>query len=537
MAAAGPQADAIRRAIEQTERERQEKSALGKQPPSPVQRGSLPPPPLTGEAKPNAELPNPGLTREQIEEMGMGFGSPEQAATPAPQPAPNQMERAKIRAGFRGIPANTQVHYDNLAAQRGFDKDGSGGLSPDEWADLTPEDRGRLRRDAHDSQRVHTQGNWRDKVAAENSARLEGISFGHARSRLQSGRAATMIGEGNALLNSPDAADRIRGRAMIAQGEAMAGHASEALKFHEAEHGRMVENQRQMYWGNQMRGAMGHMQPIVAATAVRGIADMVGQGAANARADREMDQRERLAFGQQGLEREGLQSRERIAAREHDGRMAQIDAQLVIADRELEAARASRDEAKIAEAQHRKDQLEIQRGQLNISRENLALNQRAAGQKEAEAQKPEQDANAIQSLMADMPLDEHAPHFSQLETQFQDRLNRMELKPGQREMYLGQWNSFVKNQLSLRVMKGGRALREGDQNQLEQLIYQPTESGVVAMPRQDFVASVAQHYTGPNAEELRRRLALVYDRLTARYEAAKPKQASIGTSDALAFTA
>jgi hypothetical protein len=469
--------------------------------------------------------------------------APKPEVDPKKQAMKAEMDRRRSMADLRGIHPNTRVFFDKAVAGTDHDQNGDGRLSPDEWADMPALERGRMRREAHDQQRVHTQANYRDHVGTQNMARNEGLSYGHARARLQSGRAAEMIGQGNVLMSSPQAEDRMRGRALIAQGEAMKEHADSAIKMHEGLVAQNASAQNEAFFKSMMMGGANHRNPALGANVVAaagGVLEQQAQGVQK-EADRQVV-RDRNVADANNAAADRVQRGE-IAGKEQEIALARIDAQIVVADKELAAARLAKDEQRIIDAQRHKDQLELQRRGVELNERGIALQEQNAADRNAEAAEPKRLHEQLAGMTTAVPVQAGGPSLTEMEQQYTATMNRIpHLTEDQRALYTENWNRFVKSHLASRAMAGGGMMRESDWNHLGQMIYRRDTSGRMAPVRpEDFVESVAQHYSGPNPNELRKRMLEFYNWYIAEHDKVTPppknNSVGIGTNEAAAFTA
>jgi hypothetical protein len=530
-------------------------AATEKEQPAP-QRGALPAPPAVAAAKPNAEMP-PIPARPEAVQMGPDAddGGPlvkamneigpvladraENAARIAA--SKKEVDRRRSMADLRGIHPNTRVFFDKAVAGTEHDQNGDGRLSPDEWADMPALERGRMRREAHDQQRVHTQANYRDHVGTQNMARNEGLSYGHARARLQSGRAAEMIGQGNVLLSSPQAEDRMRGRALIAQGEAMKEHAESAVKMHEGLVAQNASAQNDAFFKSMMMGGANHRNPALGANVVAAAGGVLEQQAQNFQREADRDLARERMNQEAGNAAADRNQRGELAGKQLELAYAELDAKISNVDKEIAAHERAGNLKEKIEAEHRKQDLEFKRANLLNDNAALALNQKNAADRRAEAAEPGQLHDKLRTMTQPGPIQQGGPSLQEQEQDYLATLNRIQHLPENvRTAYTDNWNRFVRSHIAGRMV--GAAMRQSDFQQLNQMISQVHQSTgqMVTMPVDAFVESVAQHYSGPHQEELRKRLAAYHAHyLNEQKKVAPPpgQQTSVGTDEAAAFTA
>jgi hypothetical protein len=506
------------------------------------QRGALPAPPAVAEAKPNAEMP-PVPVRPAAAQMEPDAPKPE--VDPKKQAMKAEMDRRRSMADLRGIHPNTRVFFDKAVAGTEHDKNGDGRLSPDEWADMPALERGRMRREAHDQQRVHTQANYRDHVGTQNMARNEGLSYGHARARLQSGRAAEMIGQGNALMSSPQAEDRMRGRALIAQGEAMKEHADSAIKMHEGLVAQNASAQNDAFFKNMMMGGANHRNPALGANVVNAAGGVLEQQAMGVQreADRQVA-RERNDADANNAAADRAQRGE-LADKQREIALAEIDAKMTIVDKEIAAhERAGNLKEKIA-AEERKQDLEFKRATLLNDNRRLVLQEEGAARDAAKGALPAQQEADLMTPIMNAPLAKEGPTLQDMERDFEAKLSGMgHLDNAQREEKKSAFNRFARTHVAQRLSAGPAYMRQGDWRYLEQAaLTQLKDQSYAMMDKASFIEGILQHYDGDNPQGLQEKLSKFYDVYKARRATlvgdpnGKNPSASLGVNEAHAFTA
>ena len=510
--------------------------------PEVAERGALPAPPVVAEAKPNAEMPPIPARPEAVQ---MGPDAPEPEVDPKKQAMKAEMDRRRSMADLRGIHPNTRVFFDKAVAGTDHDQNGDGRLSPDEWADMPALERGRMRREAHDQQRGHTQANYRDHVGTQNMARNEGLSYGHARARLQSGRAAEMIGQGNALMSSPQAEDRMRGRALIAQGEAMKEHADSAVKMHEGLVAQNASAQNDAFFKNMMMGGANHRSPRLGAQVVAAAGGVLEQQAQNFQ--KEADRAEHRADRAQNAVNATADRNQRgeLADKQRDLALAELDAKMTIVDKEIAAAERRGDRDATIAAEQRKQDLEFKRATLLNDNRRLVLQEEGAVREAANGALPAQQEADLMTPIMNAPLAKEGPTLQDMERDFEAKLSGMgHLDNAQREEKKSAFNRFARTHVAQRLSAGPAYMRQGDWRYLEQAaLSQLKDQSYTMMDKASFIEGILQHYDGDNAQGLQDKLSKFYDAYKSRRATlvgdpnGKNPSASLGVNEAHAFTA